>query len=225
MSYTTIKTKLLAIAKGITSLKDTYSASTLSFDATTHKISDSAGGLVFVLTDDVITIAGSTSNDGTYHVSDGANAGYVVVTEDLTTEDAGDAVTLTAPTHVTHGDYSLFDKGVGNFLVLVPGGVSEATIQAHSSIKTWTLYGDLFVKFTTEAETWDNFVSLRSDLIDQMEKYPMLDNSSGILKIRVACPGDPEGVFDNQNNGPFWFTQRLEISVTERSALSGGDFS
>jgi hypothetical protein len=38
MSYATIKTKLLSIAKGISSLKDTYAAATISFDTTTHKI-------------------------------------------------------------------------------------------------------------------------------------------------------------------------------------------
>ncbi len=139
-----------------------------------------------MLTDDVITIAGSTSNDGTYHVSDGGHAGYCVVTEDLTTEGEGDAVTLTAPTHVTHGDYSLFDKGVGNFLVLVPGVVSEATIQAHSSIKTWTLYSDLFVMFTPRPRP--GTTSFAGLFVRPDGNYPMLDNSSGILK-------DPRSLF------------------------------
>jgi len=225
MSYITIKDKLTGILKGITAFKDSYTASTISFVAATKTISDSASGLVFVVAGDTLTITGSTSNNGTYRVATGGNSASFTVDEALVNENVGQAVTLALPTHVAHGDYSLLDKGIGDCFVLVPGPVSESLKQAHSSIKTWTLYGDLFSKFVAEPESWLAFVTLRSTIIDQLEKYPMLNQLSNALKITVSANDDPSGVFDSTGNGPMWLSQRFEIKVTERTALSGGDFA
>ena len=225
MSYITVKDKLIGILKGITDFKDSYTATTLSFTAATKTIADTANGLAFIKAGDIITITGSASNNGAYKVATSGSAASFTVEETLINEAAAASVTLTLPTHVTHGDYSLFDKGVGNFVVLLPGPVSEAVIQAHSSIRTWTLYADLFVRFTNETAAWLSFVTLRSSVIDQLEKYPMLNNSSGVLKIVVAANDDAQGVFDTQGAGPMWFTQRFTIQITERAALSGGDFA
>ena len=225
MSYITVKDKLIGILKGITDFKDSYTASTLSFVAATKTIADTANGLIFIKSGDVVTITGSVSNNGTYKVATGGSAASFTVEETLINEAAAASVTLTLPTHVTHGDYSLFDKGVGNFIVLLPGPVSEAVIQARSSIRTWTIYADVFVRFSNEAASWLSFVTLRSAVIDQLEKYPMLNNSSGVLKIVVSANDDAQGVFDTQGAGPMWFTQRFTIQITERAALSGGDFA
>lgn len=225
MSYITVKDKLIGILKGIAALKDSYTATTLSFTAATKTIADSAGGLAFITAGDNVTITGSVSNNGVYRVATGGSAASFTVDETLVNEAATASVTLALPTHVTHGDYSLFDKGVGSFAVLVPGPVSEAVIQAHSSIKTWVIYVDLFVKFTDDASSWTSFVTLRSSIIDQLEKYPMLDDSTGILKIVVSAGDDVQGVFDSQGAGPMWFTQTITVQITERAALSGGDFA
>lgn len=225
MSYITIKDKLISILKGITDFKDSYTASTLSFTAATKTVADSAGGLAFVQAGDNVTISGSASNNGVFRVATGNSAASFTVEEALINEAAGQSVILALPTHVVHGDYSLFDKGISSFVVLVPGPVSEAVKQAHSSIKTWVFYVDLFVRFTNESASWLSFVTLRSSIIDELEKYPMLNNTSGILKITVSANDDVQGVFDSQNNGPFWFTQTITIQVTERTALSGGDFA
>ena len=226
MSYDNAKTKLMAIAKELTAFKDTYTAATISFDATTKRINDTGAGLEFLVKDDVIVVAGSTSNNGTYTVADGGHTDYLVVAETLVTEAAGDNIVITSPVHVYHGDYSAFDKGIGDFFVLVPGPVGESTIQARSSIESNYLYGDLFIKFTGEPETTDRFVAIRSLLIYRYRIYPMLKNSSNVLKLKVSCPDRPEGVFDKTGQaGPFWLTQRLEIIVVDRTALSGGDIS
>jgi len=168
----------------------------------------------------------NASNNGNFTVADGGHTDYLVVAETLVTEAAGDNVVITSPVHVYHGDYSAFDKGIGDFFVLVPGPVGESTIQARSSIESNYLYGDLFIKFTGEPETTDRFVAIRSLLIYRYRIYPMLKNSSNVLKLKVSCPDRPEGVFDKTGQaGPFWLTQRLEIIVVDRTALSGGDIS
>lgn len=225
MSYTTIKDRIITLLKLISDFTDSYTASTLSFDAETAKVSDSANGLAFVQAGDSVTISGSTSNNGTFKVSSGSLAGEFTVDGILTDEAAGSAVTLTLPTHVVHGDYSLFDKGVGNFLVLVPGSVSEAVKEGRSEIRTWTYYLDMFIKFTDEATAWTNLVTLRSAIIDKIRIYPHLNSLSGILQTNISAPDDPEAIYDAQNNGPFWLSQRMVMTVTERTAQSGGDYA
>ena len=225
MSYITVKDKLIGILKGITDFKDSYTASTISFTAATKTIADSASGLAFITDGDNVTITGSVSNNGVYRVATGGSAASFTVEETLVNEAAAASITLALPTHVTHGDYSPFDKGVGNFIVLVPGPVSESVNQARSSIRTWTIYMDLFVRFANDTSSWLSFVTLRSSVIDQLEKYPMLDDSTGVLKISVSANEDPQGVFDSQGAGPMWFTQRFTVDITERAALSGGDFA
>jgi hypothetical protein len=225
MSYDTVKTKLMEVAERIIALKDYYAAATISFDAVTKRINDTAAGLVFLVKDDVIVVAGSTSNNGTFTVADGGHTDYLVVAETLVTEAAGDNVTITSPTHVYHGDYSAFDKGIGNFLVLNPGPVGEGTRQGGGTIiETWTLYGDLFIKYTSESDTWAALASIRSLLIYEFRRWPQLNSTTGILQVKVSCPDDVQGVFDKTGNaGPFWLTQRLVFVVSDRAALSGGE--
>ena len=225
MSYETIKTKLMEIAEKIDAFKDTYSAITISFDAVTKRINDTGAGLAFLVKDDLLEVAGSTSNNGKFTVTDGSHTDYLVVAETLVTEAAGDAVVITAPVHVYHGDYSAFDKGIGNFLVFNPGPVGDAIKEGGGSvIENWTLYGDLFIKYTSEAETWASLVSIRSLLIYEYRRWPKLNNTSGILQVKVSCPDDVQGVFDKTGQaGPFWLTQRLNIVVSDRAALSGGE--
>lgn len=71
-----------------------YAAATISFASGTKRVSDSANGLVTVLTGDTIIIRGSGSNDKAVTVSDGGHAGYFVTTEALTDEVAGAVVSL-----------------------------------------------------------------------------------------------------------------------------------
>ena len=225
MSYDNAKTKLMAIAKEITALKDTYTAATISFDAITKRINDTGAGLEFLVKDDVIVIAGSTSNNGNFTVADGGHTDYLVVAETLVTEAAGDNIVITSPVHVYHGDYSAFDKGIGDFFVLVPGPVGEGVRQGGGTIiENWTLYGDLFIKYTSEADTWALITSVRSLLIYEFRRWPQLNSTTGILQVKVSCPDDVEGVFDKTGlAGPFWLTQRLVFVVSDRAALSGGE--
>jgi hypothetical protein len=76
-------------------IANTYTATTISFDTTADTIADSAYGLRRFQTSDIILIDGSTSNDGYFNIASGGNtASGFTVTENLTTEVAGDTVTI-----------------------------------------------------------------------------------------------------------------------------------
>jgi hypothetical protein len=84
----------LAEAKERISKVLTYTATTISFTTTTNVITDTRYGLKLFKTGDIITVSGSTSNDGTYTIDTGNTAGTITVSESLTTEAAGDTVTI-----------------------------------------------------------------------------------------------------------------------------------
>lgn len=73
----------------------TYTATTLAFVTATKKITDTAKWLRRFQTGMLITVSGSTSNDGTYTIATGDVAAEIVTTEALTDEAAGDTVTIT----------------------------------------------------------------------------------------------------------------------------------
>lgn len=85
----------LAQLKDWLSAGKVYAASTLAFDSATGAISDSALGLKGFPSGNLITIAGSGSNDGTYSIKTGGAAGSLVVNETLVDEAAGAAITIT----------------------------------------------------------------------------------------------------------------------------------
>lgn len=73
----------------------TYTASTISFTASTKKISDTAWGLKRFQTDDLIQVSGSTSNNSRFTVATGNVAAEIVTSESLTDESVGQSITIT----------------------------------------------------------------------------------------------------------------------------------
>lgn len=73
----------------------TYTASTISFDSATKKISDSVHGLKRFQTGDYIQVSGSASNDGYYTIATGNVAAEIVTSEALSDEAVGESVTIT----------------------------------------------------------------------------------------------------------------------------------
>jgi len=71
-----------------------YTASTISFTASSKTIADTAYRLKRFQSGDMIQISGSASNDGYYTVATGNTAGSIVVEEALTDESAGESVTI-----------------------------------------------------------------------------------------------------------------------------------
>jgi len=89
---------------------ETYTGTGISFASGTKTIADTALGFEMFHAGDRITIAGSTSNDGTYTVATGDTAASIVVSEALVTEAAGDTVTVTDVTDVV--DDSRLEKAI-----------------------------------------------------------------------------------------------------------------
>lgn len=82
---------------------NTYTAATISFASSGNIITDTAKGLARFLSSKRIKISGTDSNNGYFNItsSGGGAAATITTTENLTTEAAGDTVTITDVTDPT----------------------------------------------------------------------------------------------------------------------------
>lgn len=112
-----------------------YGGDTLSFDATSKRILDSANGITGLTVGDIFFVTGSTLNDGRYTVAatDGTGAS-VTVNETLVTESAAAFKTLLTDSDLTFSasDATIYNSGGGAFknlepdmLIRVSGSVSN----------------------------------------------------------------------------------------------------
>lgn len=90
----------LAAVKSKLNMGTTYTATTISFTASSKTIGDTALGLIKFPSGNRITVSGTDDNDGTYTIATGGVAASIVTSEALTDEAAGDTVTITDVTDV-----------------------------------------------------------------------------------------------------------------------------
>lgn len=81
-----------------------YASATISFDATTKQIRDSAGGLKRFISGQRLQVSGSTSNDGYYTVASGGTTSPVTVNESVINEAASKTITIADVSDPTDDD-------------------------------------------------------------------------------------------------------------------------
>lgn len=132
-----------------------------------------------------------------------------------------------ADPNVTISDYSPFDNGVSQFIVLQPDTFESTDQSWGMNYKNWNILIEIFQRFTYEAETMVNFRALRSSIINELDKYPTLNNANGVVGIVIA--GDT-GVLDvkerTNDNVILYRTQILRAVVRQQvDDISGGEYT
>lgn len=124
---------------------------------------------------------------------------------------------------VTIADYRVLDSGITNAAVLVPGNFDGGEAHGYETTVRWDVLVDLFTKYTTnQAATITAFTAMRDAVIAKLNLYPSLLNESGVSKIVVTGDGDPTDVMTQEV--PVFIFQRLRVTVTQRVALTGGEY-
>lgn len=128
---------------------------------------------------------------------------------------------------ITKGDYGVLDLGYELSGVMIPGNVPDSTPDAGSQIIfiEWTVIFEFFFNLSNVPADFENFGSARDGLFDHIYKYPTLNGTTGITKIRITAPNDPVEVFDENENGPFFLMQQLRVGVVEKVDLTGGEYA
>lgn len=121
-------------------------------------------------------------------------------------------------------DYSPFDNGTPQFIVLQPEGFnSDESDGADRMVYSWNIQIELFQRFTNETTTMTNFRAFRKAVIDELEKYPTLNNASGVLARTFAAEG---GVVDVKDKEALLYRmQTLRcVVIQEVTSITSGEF-
>jgi len=130
---------IYTVEQGTERERAVYAASTISFDAATREVRDSANRLGAFDAHDVVQIAGSSSNDGYRRVESASGDGSkVVVLGTLVDEAAGASVTISRG-HYIVVEESLVDELPGASVTLTGLGSMVAQSLQVLSAEGWTL--------------------------------------------------------------------------------------
>lgn len=148
-----------------------------------------------------------------FTTQNGASQNYFVNTQDLKAVDIG--------------SYQMLDKGVVYAAVLLPGKFSSED-GSYEDVRSEDILLDLFARYEKDAGTnWDNFTLFRDAVRDKLKAYPTLNGLTGVSQVSVSADEDPDAVAKSKNpeTGPVFILQRLRITVTQRVALSAGEYA
>lgn len=126
-------------------------------------------------------------------------------------------------TDVTAGDYRCLNNGAPNHAIVLPGGFGDNGIAGGVSTRSWDLLIDLYKRFDGDS-SYHDFAVLRDAVIAHLDKYPTLNHAAGVTVRTIISSGDPRDIMDEYGKGPFWVAQMLRVTVTDRAAVTGGEF-
>ncbi len=148
----------------------------------------------------------------------------------LTTQDALSANYFTNTAEVKAvdmGSYQMLDKGVNYAAVLLPGKFDNET-GSYNSLHRDDVLVDLFVRYASDAATnWDNFIAFRDAVTAKLEGYPSLNGLTGVQQVLISADEDPYPIVKGKNPeiAPVFIGQRLRVTVSQRVALTTGEYA
>ena len=113
------------------------------------------------------------------------------------------------------GDYRILGAGSAQSIVVTPGPFSRSITAAPRRMGTsWTINIEIFIPFRSEMSDIKSELRLfRQTLIDQVDKYPRLNDASGVIDAMIDSGGEPE-LWQGENKR--WWIQKLRCTVKER---------
>lgn len=149
----------------------------------------------------------------------------------LTTQDgsSNNYFTNTAEVKaVDMGSYQMLDKGVTYAAVLLPGKFDNES-NSYNSLHLDDVLIDVFVRYSSDAATnWDNFAAFRDAVRDKLEGYPSLNGLDGVQQVLINADEDPTAIIKGEGKaatGPVFIMQRLRVTISQRVALSTGEYA
>jgi hypothetical protein len=96
--------------------------------------------------------------------------------------------------NVSSGDYRILTRGIAKAVVLQPGPFNNATVASPGWMRTqWTIFVEMYVPFGGEMSTVaGNIRTYRQEIINQLDKYPTLNSTPGVVLALLQSGGEPE---------------------------------
>jgi hypothetical protein len=125
---------------------------------------------------------------------------------------------------VTRSDSAVLDKGVTHAAVIWPGQFTSGDASGYSITRTWSIPFDLVIRYTTEGETFRALTAFIDDTVALLDAHPTLNGMENITLDRLSSDGPVTALKDKAEQGPFFLYQSFLLEITERVALSGGEY-
>ena len=138
-------------------------------------------------------------------------------------EDGGVTGLSTANANVTQGNYRPLGKR-NLVVVLQPGAIPEAGFAGNDTKRVkWVVEIEVFIKYNLDITSIASSIrSVRDGIITYLNKYPTLNGTAGVVLAEITNADKPEGA--QSGSRTFW-TQRLYLSATEETTITGGEYA
>lgn len=111
-------------------------------------------------------------------------------------------------------------------VTLTPGAVAGRTSQGNRTVTTeWVVNVQYFVKATDHNNVEDVYATIaagRQKLIDEVDKYPTLNGTTGVVIARIVDAGEPDWL---QQGRSYIWQQMLRCTIRETVLISGGEYA
>ncbi len=117
------------------------------------------------------------------------------------------------------GDYRILGKGTRQAVVLNPGPFrKEVSAAPRRMAWTWNVNMELFIPFREELSVVASDLRvLRQALMDIIDAYPHLDDTSGVIEAVVESGGNPD-LWQGENRR--WWVQPIRVVIKERTTVT-----
>lgn len=122
---------------------------------------------------------------------------------------------------VNKSDDTKLDEGYDYFAITYPGAF-PAGFESVSQINvSWDIYIDLFVRFTTESESWANFKAYRSDVFNLFNVLLIGRTLNKTNNVKAGTPilsSEDEPSYYSLRSNPdvrAFISQRCKLSLTQ----------
>src|SRR5437870_9577044 len=126
---------------------------------------------------------------------------------------------------VSLSDERVLDAGSAPYAILWPGPFQEEHAGAQRVRTTWHVLVELFEKYTADDTAWNNLKATRENVVVELRKWPTLNGLAGVKRTQVVNGADILPVYDENDNGPFFLSQVVELEVDEYSSITGGEYA
>ena len=118
-------------------------------------------------------------------------------------------------------DYRVLARGKSSKAVVVrraPSQHTELTMGATPNIENlWVINAELFTASSpAHVDLASQILTESQKLVDEIRKWPNLDNTSGVINVDIEIQAEPEeGDFTGGNARSKWWRQIIEVLATE----------
>ena len=128
------------------------------------------------------------------------------------------AVTGYSTANVTEGDYRILGTGQTKAMVLQPGAFRRTNSAPGIQITDWTANIELFIPFKDEISTVASDIRTeRAAIIAQLDAYPTLNRTSGVLMGAIESGDEPEVWAVGSRR---WWRQLMRVTIKEQSLVA-----